>query len=52
MLPVASGRALFLGLEYSNVRVMLKARNLPDWRAAFTDIQVMEWAALTVLNEA
>lgn len=52
MLPSAHGKALFLGLEYRNVKVMLKSRKLTDWRAVFNDIQVMEWAALAVLNAA
>lgn len=51
MLAGATG-AVFTGLDYQGVKVVLKSRKIKDWRTAFTDIQVMESAALEVFNAA
>lgn len=44
------GKPVVLGLEYAGVILMLRSMKMKNWREVFADIQVMEWAALEVLN--
>jgi hypothetical protein len=45
-----SGAMIWLGLDYVGAQVVLKSL-VKNWKAVFKDIQVMEFAALEVLNE-
>ncbi len=44
------GGGQYLGLDYAGVEAMLRLARVPDRRAVFEDLQLMERAALQVLN--
>jgi hypothetical protein len=43
-------RAVYLGLDYPGVEVVMRQLNFTENKTMFDDIQHMEWAALAVFN--
>jgi Phage related hypothetical protein (DUF1799) len=52
-LHVGMGGAIYQGLDYMAVEAALRLQRVPrrDWPALFDDLQVMEAAALPLLND-
>ena len=53
-IPLPAGGLLVTGLNYQAVQSVLQIQHIPKfkWRGLFLDLQIMEKAALEVINKA